>query len=891
MATTAGDIYVRSGASGSFTSVQYVQGGWITVDSGSDMTSLYHDRLKDGQIVYIQSSHEAYRVKKFVAFSTPGYAGSDDSASFHSFNFPASTGASAYSDLTGIPSGIVSASAQITGLSTGSISNFNTKVSESVAKQGFGSGGGGGGGDITGVTAGSGLSGGGASGAVTVNLDTGSTHFTEGVDGRLTNYALKSQISGSFTVASASLASNIATNTTNINTNTTEINVLSAATASYAVSSTAALKAEVSGAFAVTSGSLASRIASNDTDIATNLTEINVLSAATSSYALASGVVANASTSSFALSSNVVANSSTSSFALSSTAALKSQVSGAFAVASASLASRIASNDTDIATNTTEINVLSAATSSYALSSTAALKTAVSGAFAVASSSLASRIASNDTDITAANSNIATLNAATSSYLLNNANQTLTGDLVVTGDLTAQKFNTELVSSSVIFESGSTIFGNSADDIHAFSGSLRVSGSVDAHDLFISEWVLGASGTNHYTFTGPGLTGAESDPTLYLVRGQKYKFTNKMGAHPFRIQSTPNGSAGSSYNEGVTNNDVSNGTLIIDVQFDAPSKIYYQCTAHANMGGVIHILDKETNGLLSGSAQIASEISGSFTLASASLASAIATNLGNINTNTTEINVLSAATSSYALSTTAALKSEVSGAFAIASSSLASRIASNDTDIATNTTEINVLSAATSSYALSSGVVANASTSSFALKTGISGSFSVASASLAARIAANEIVTAKTLISSSAGIIITTGSVTDFNLNVSRSAAKQGFGSGGGEGGGDITQVIAGNGLGGGATAGAATVNLDTGSNHFARGILQEIQPGLSITGSLKSLYDGTNDPFAIVSASITKFKIDHLGLVHLVSQSSTPTVTKGAFYLDTNYDLFIGQD
>ena len=840
MATTAGDIYVRSGASGSFTSVQYVQGGWITVDSGSDMTSLYHDRLKDGQIVYIQSSHEAYRVKKFVAFSTPGYAGSDDSASFHSFNFPASTGASAYSDLTGIPSGIVSASAQITGLSTGSISNFNTKVSESVAKQGFGSGGGGGGGDITGVTAGSGLSGGGASGAVTVNLDTGSTHFTEGVDGRLTNYALKSQISGSFTVTSASLASNIATNTTNINTNTTEINVLSAATASYAVSSTAALKAEVSGAFAVTSGSLASRIASNDTDIATNLTEINVLSAATSSYALASGVVANASTSSFALSSNVVANSSTSSFALSSTAALKSQVSGAFAVASASLASRIASNDTDI---------------------------------------------------TAANSNIATLNAATSSYLLNNANQTLTGDLVVTGDLTAQKFNTELVSSSVIFESGSTIFGNSADDIHAFSGSLRVSGSVDAHDLFISEWVLGASGTNHYTFTGPGLTGAESDPTLYLVRGQKYKFTNKMGAHPFRIQSTPNGSAGSSYNEGVTNNDVSNGTLIIDVQFDAPSKIYYQCTAHANMGGVIHILDKETNGLLSGSAQIASEISGSFTLASASLASAIATNLGNINTNTTEINVLSAATSSYALSTTAALKSEVSGAFAIASSSLASRIASNDTDIATNTTEINVLSAATSSYALSSGVVANASTSSFALKTGISGSFSVASASLAARIAANEIVTAKTLISSSAGIIITTGSVTDFNLNVSRSAAKQGFGSGGGEGGGDITQVIAGNGLGGGATAGAATVFIDTGSNHFARGVLQEIQPGLSITGSLKSLYDGFNDPFAIVSASLTKFKIDHKGVVHLVSQSSTPTVTKGAFYLDTNYDLFIGQD
>ena len=62
-----------------------------------------------------------------------------------------------------------------------------------------------------------------------------------------------------------------------------------------------------------------------------------------------------------------------------------------------------------------------------------------------------------------------------------------------------------------------------------------------------------------------------------------------MDAHPFRIQSTSNGSTGTIYNHGVTNNDVSNGTLIFEVPFNAPNTLYYQCTAHNNMGGSIVI--------------------------------------------------------------------------------------------------------------------------------------------------------------------------------------------------------------------------------------------------------------------------------------------------------------
>ena len=72
-------------------------------------------------------------------------------------------------------------------------------------------------------------------------------------------------------------------------------------------------------------------------------------------------------------------------------------------------------------------------------------------------------------------------------------------------------------------------------------------------DAAISVWTLGADGTSHYTFTGPGNLSGTNDPTLNLKRGQKYTFKNRSGGHPFRIQSTPNGSAGTAYNTGVTN--------------------------------------------------------------------------------------------------------------------------------------------------------------------------------------------------------------------------------------------------------------------------------------------------------------------------------------------------
>ena len=162
------------------------------------------------------------------------------------------------------------------------------------------------------------------------------------------------------------------------------------------------------------------------------------------------------------------------------------------------------------------------------------------------------------------------------------------------------------------------------------SASFAATSSVSIHT---SEWILGADGTDHYTFAGNGFTGSIADPAIYLTRGEQYRFTNKSGGHPFRIQTTANGSAGTQYSNGVTNNDAGNNeTLTFNVPMNAPTTLYYQCTSHGNMGGAIYISDPtqyETvgRGIFSGSAQVTG-------VQGVSLTSDEVTQLANIGTST-----------------------------------------------------------------------------------------------------------------------------------------------------------------------------------------------------------------------------------------------------------------
>ena len=54
----------------------------------------------------------------------------------------------------------------------------------------------------------------------------------------------------------------------------------------------------------------------------------------------------------------------------------------------------------------------------------------------------------------------------------------ITGSLEVLGSVTATEFHTQLVSSSILYQSGSTKFGDTSDDTHQITGSLYLTGST-----------------------------------------------------------------------------------------------------------------------------------------------------------------------------------------------------------------------------------------------------------------------------------------------------------------------------------------------------------------------------------------------------------------------------
>ena len=259
--------------------------------------------------------------------------------------------------------------------------------------------------------------------------------------------------------------------------------------------------------------------------------------------------------------------------AATSSYALKTAITGAFAAPSSSFSTRVTS--------------LEGATSTYAL------KTAITGAFTAPSSSFSTRVTSLEAaGGSSFSSSVSTRLTSVEGYTLDNVTDngstttngitigglTVNGDATITGTLTAQRFNTELVSSSIIYESGSTKFGDTSDDIHSFTGSVKLNTQTAATTDTDKFLVFDTGGQIKYR------TGAEvlSDINPGGLVSSSAQLTTEFDTRYLN----------------TTGDGVISSSAQLTTEFD---------TRYLNTTG---------DGVISSSAQIATQISGAFTQAS-----------------------------------------------------------------------------------------------------------------------------------------------------------------------------------------------------------------------------------------------------------------------------------
>ena len=87
----------------------------------------------------------------------------------------------------------------------------------------------------------------------------------------------------------------------------------------------------------------------------------------------------------------------------------------------------------------------------------------------------------------------------------------VTSDLTILGAVNARQFNISVISSSVLFESGSSRFGNTSDDTHSFTGSVNVTGSLYLNGVDLSQGNNSGSFSGSFQGDGSGLRGVVSD--------------------------------------------------------------------------------------------------------------------------------------------------------------------------------------------------------------------------------------------------------------------------------------------------------------------------------------------------------------------------------------------
>ena len=172
---------------------------------------------------------------------------------------------------------------------------------------------------------------------------------------------------------------------------------------------------------------------------------------------------------------------------------------------------------------------------------------------------------------------------------------------------TEQEFSSSFSSDNSL-ENAFVVFEPSSDDTVLYYYCLFHSGMANDAKILIDNYVekipeivatsiaVQSVGASDYSFTTQGLQA--NDPILTLERGKTYEFEVSAQGHPFWIKTDQISGSSSQYNDGITNNGLSNGKLIFTVPSDAPSTLYYICQIHSNMTGVINIVDNNNGTII-----------------------------------------------------------------------------------------------------------------------------------------------------------------------------------------------------------------------------------------------------------------------------------------------------
>lgn len=107
-----------------------------------------------------------------------------------------------------------------------------------------------------------------------------------------------------------------------------------------------------------------------------------------------------------------------------------------------------------------------------------------------------------------------------------------------------------------------------------------------------------------FTVTNTGTTAyvieGSENPNIDLIRGYSYIFDIQTPTEaPFYIKTSPIAGVGAQYNDGVTNNGISSGTITFSVPVDAPSQLYYVNRDYPAMAGNINIIGDGNTGTVS----------------------------------------------------------------------------------------------------------------------------------------------------------------------------------------------------------------------------------------------------------------------------------------------------